>query len=54
MNSGHRGWKGHPDGRSYGWGTAPAIGVSLDSVGRMRGQPPIKPVPVGTVAERRP
>lgn len=26
------------------------LGVSVDSVGRMRGQPPIKPVPVATVA----
>ena len=30
------------------------LGVTLDSVGRMRGQPPIKPVSVATVAERRP
>ncbi|HEX6120673.1 MAG TPA: FAD/NAD(P)-binding oxidoreductase [Dongiaceae bacterium] len=30
------------------------LGVSLDSVGRMRGQPPVKPVPVATVAARRP
>jgi hypothetical protein len=33
---------------------ADKLGVSLDSVGRMRGQPPIKPVSVATVAERRP
>ena len=32
---------------------ADELGVTLDSVGRMRGQPPIKPVAVGTVAERR-
>lgn len=31
---------------------AEKLGVSLDSVGRMRGQPPIKPVSVATVAER--
>jgi NADPH-dependent 2,4-dienoyl-CoA reductase/sulfur reductase-like enzyme len=30
------------------------LGVSVDSVGRMRGQPPVKPVPVATVAARRP
>jgi NADPH-dependent 2,4-dienoyl-CoA reductase/sulfur reductase-like enzyme len=30
------------------------LGVSLDSVGRMRGQPPVKPVSVATVAARRP
>ena len=30
------------------------LGVSLDSVGRMRGQPPVKPVLVATVAARRP
>jgi NADPH-dependent 2,4-dienoyl-CoA reductase/sulfur reductase-like enzyme len=33
---------------------ADKLGVSLDSVGRLRGQPPIKPVPVSVVAERRP
>jgi NADPH-dependent 2,4-dienoyl-CoA reductase/sulfur reductase-like enzyme len=33
---------------------ADQLGVSLDSVGRMRGQPPIKPVAIATVAERRP
>jgi NADPH-dependent 2,4-dienoyl-CoA reductase/sulfur reductase-like enzyme len=33
---------------------ADKLGVSLDSVGRIRGQPPIKPVSVATVAERRP
>jgi NADPH-dependent 2,4-dienoyl-CoA reductase/sulfur reductase-like enzyme len=33
---------------------ADKLGVTLDSVGRMRGQPPIKPVSVVTVAERRP
>jgi NADPH-dependent 2,4-dienoyl-CoA reductase/sulfur reductase-like enzyme len=33
---------------------ADKLGVTLDSVGRLRGQPPIKPVPVSTVAERRP
>ena len=33
---------------------ADKLGVTLDSVGRMRGQPPIKPVSVATVAERRP
>ena len=32
---------------------ADKLGVSVDSVGRMRGQPPIKPVPVSTVAERK-
>lgn len=32
---------------------ADKLGVSVDSVGRMRGQPPIKPVPVSTVAGRR-
>ncbi|WP_119304584.1 FAD/NAD(P)-dependent oxidoreductase [Dongia deserti] len=32
---------------------ADKLGVSLDSVGRLRGQPPIKPVSVGTVAERK-
>jgi NADPH-dependent 2,4-dienoyl-CoA reductase/sulfur reductase-like enzyme len=33
---------------------ADKLGLSLDSVGRMRGQPPIKPVSVATVAERQP
>jgi NADPH-dependent 2,4-dienoyl-CoA reductase/sulfur reductase-like enzyme len=33
---------------------ADKLGVTLDSVGRLRGQPPIKPVPVATVAERKP
>jgi len=33
---------------------ADKLGVSLDSVGRMRGQSPVKPVSVATVAERRP
>jgi NADPH-dependent 2,4-dienoyl-CoA reductase/sulfur reductase-like enzyme len=33
---------------------ADKLGVSLDSVGRLRGQPPIKPVSVATVAVRRP
>jgi hypothetical protein len=33
---------------------ADKLGVTLDSVGRMRGQPPIKPVSVATVAERKP
>lgn len=32
---------------------ADKLGVSLDSVGRLRGQPPIKPVAIATVAERR-
>ena len=32
---------------------ADKLGVTLDSVGRMRGQPPIKPVSVATVAVRR-
>lgn len=32
---------------------ADKLGISLDSVGRLRGQPPIKPVSVATVAERR-
>jgi hypothetical protein len=32
---------------------ADKLGVTLDSVGRMRGQPPIKPVAVSTVAERK-
>jgi len=32
---------------------ADELGVSLDSVGRLRGQPPIKPVSVATVAERK-
>jgi len=31
---------------------AGTLGVSLDSVGRLRCQPPVKPVTVGTVAER--
>jgi hypothetical protein len=26
------------------------LGVSVDSVGRLRGQPPIKPVPVAAIA----
>jgi hypothetical protein len=33
---------------------ADKLGVSLDSVGRLRGQPPIKPVTVSMVAERKP
>jgi NADPH-dependent 2,4-dienoyl-CoA reductase/sulfur reductase-like enzyme len=33
---------------------ADKLGVSLDSVGRLRGQPPIKPVSIATVAARRP
>jgi NADPH-dependent 2,4-dienoyl-CoA reductase/sulfur reductase-like enzyme len=33
---------------------ADKLGVTLDSVGRLRGQPPIKPIPVATVAERKP
>jgi Sarcosine oxidase A3 domain len=33
---------------------ADKLGVTLDSVGRMRGQPPIKPVSVATVAARKP
>lgn len=33
---------------------ADKLGVTLDSVGRLRGQPPIKPVSVATVAGRRP
>jgi NADPH-dependent 2,4-dienoyl-CoA reductase/sulfur reductase-like enzyme len=33
---------------------AEKLGVSRDSVGRIRGQPPIKPVTIATVAERRP
>jgi NADPH-dependent 2,4-dienoyl-CoA reductase/sulfur reductase-like enzyme len=33
---------------------ADRLGVTLDSVGRMRGQPPIKPVAVSIVAERKP
>src|SRR5207253_6523719 len=38
MNSVQRGWKGHPDGRSNGCGTLPAIGVSRSRVrARMRG-----------------
>ncbi|MGH6892109.1 MAG: FAD-dependent oxidoreductase [Dongiaceae bacterium] len=32
---------------------ADKLGVSLDSVGRLRGQPPIKPVAISAVAERR-
>ena len=32
---------------------ADKLGVSLDSVGRLRGQPPIKPVSIATVAERK-
>ncbi len=32
---------------------ADKLGISLDSVGRLRGQPPIKPVSVATIAERR-
>jgi NADPH-dependent 2,4-dienoyl-CoA reductase/sulfur reductase-like enzyme len=33
---------------------ADKLGVSLDSVGRLRGQPPVKPVSVATVAARTP
>lgn len=33
---------------------ADKLGVTLDSVGRLRGQPPIKPVSVATVAARKP
>lgn len=33
---------------------AGTLGVSLDSVGRLRGQAPVKPVTVGTVAARDP
>jgi NADPH-dependent 2,4-dienoyl-CoA reductase/sulfur reductase-like enzyme len=32
---------------------ADKLGISLDSVGRLRGQPPIKPVSVATIAGRR-
>jgi NADPH-dependent 2,4-dienoyl-CoA reductase/sulfur reductase-like enzyme len=33
---------------------ADKLGVSLDSVGRLRGQPPVKPISVATVAARTP
>jgi hypothetical protein len=33
---------------------ADKLGVTLDSVGRLRGQAPVKPVAVATVAARKP
>jgi NADPH-dependent 2,4-dienoyl-CoA reductase/sulfur reductase-like enzyme len=33
---------------------AAELGVSIDSVGRLRGQPPVKPVPVAALAARQP